>query len=209
VSNLKSVVLTAFNSQTGLFDRSAVHTHTHTHWALTHCVFVLFVHVSVTLYICPCVLTLLTQYLEKYWKHFHQTFSIGAFWDKDERLNFGVQKVKAQGHSMTKVRRAEAYCTGCCASSCDFSFVNCDADIWCTVVLVGDSGVGKTNLLSRYTRNEFYMESKPTIGVEFATRSVKLWTFSVHFPVMQTDTANNVGCLLKVEEHDVRIVYCI
>jgi len=41
-----------------------------------------------------------------------------------------------------------------------------------TVVLVGDSGVGKTNILSRYTRNEFYMESKPTIGVEFATRSV-------------------------------------
>jgi len=40
------------------------------------------------------------------------------------------------------------------------------------VVLVGDSGVGKTNILSRYTRNEFYMESKPTIGVEFATRSV-------------------------------------
>jgi len=45
--------------------------------------------------------------------------------------------------------------------------------MWCvSVVLVGDSGVGKTNLLSRYTRNEFYLESKPTIGVEFATRSV-------------------------------------
>jgi len=41
-------------------------------------------------------------------------------------------------------------------------------------VLVGDSGVGKTNLLSRYTRNEFYLESKPTIGVEFATRLVCL-----------------------------------
>ncbi|WAR19531.1 RB11A-like protein [Mya arenaria] len=41
--------------------------------------------------------------------------------------------------------------------------------IW-KVVLVGDSGVGKTNLLSRFTRNEFNMESKSTIGVEFATR---------------------------------------
>mmetsp|Transcript_20034 Transcript_20034/g.34292 ORF Transcript_20034/g.34292 Transcript_20034/m.34292 type:complete len:215 (+) Transcript_20034:153-797(+) len=40
------------------------------------------------------------------------------------------------------------------------------------VVLIGDSGVGKSNLLSRFTRNEFNMESKSTIGVEFATRSV-------------------------------------
>ena len=39
-----------------------------------------------------------------------------------------------------------------------------------SVVLVGDSGVGKTNLLSRFTRNEFNAESKSTIGVEFATR---------------------------------------
>lgn len=40
------------------------------------------------------------------------------------------------------------------------------------MVLIGDSGVGKSNLLSRFTRNEFNMESKSTIGVEFATRSV-------------------------------------
>jgi len=40
------------------------------------------------------------------------------------------------------------------------------------VVLIGDSGVGKSNLLSRFTRNEFNIESKSTIGVEFATRSV-------------------------------------
>lgn len=40
------------------------------------------------------------------------------------------------------------------------------------VVLIGDSGVGKSNLLSRFTRNEFNLESKSTIGVEFATRSI-------------------------------------
>lgn len=43
--------------------------------------------------------------------------------------------------------------------------------IW-KVVLIGDSGVGKTNLLSRYTRNEFDAESKTTIGVEFSTRNM-------------------------------------
>ncbi|PWN96084.1 ras-domain-containing protein [Tilletiopsis washingtonensis] len=40
------------------------------------------------------------------------------------------------------------------------------------VVLIGDSGTGKSNLLSRFTRNEFSLESKSTIGVEFATRSI-------------------------------------
>ena len=42
------------------------------------------------------------------------------------------------------------------------------------MVLIGDSGVGKSNLLSRFTRNEFNLESKSTIGVEFATKSIKI-----------------------------------
>ncbi|MBA0869175.1 hypothetical protein Goshw_024126, partial [Gossypium schwendimanii] len=42
------------------------------------------------------------------------------------------------------------------------------------VVLIGDSGVGKSNLLSRFTKNEFSLESKSTIGVEFATRSITI-----------------------------------
>ncbi|KAJ3675327.1 hypothetical protein LUZ60_004369 [Juncus effusus] len=42
------------------------------------------------------------------------------------------------------------------------------------VVLIGDSGVGKSNLLSRFTRNEFLLDSKSTIGVEFATRTIQV-----------------------------------
>ena len=42
------------------------------------------------------------------------------------------------------------------------------------IVLIGDSGVGKSNLLSRFTRGEFSLESKSTIGVEFATKSVNV-----------------------------------
>ena len=40
------------------------------------------------------------------------------------------------------------------------------------LVLIGDSSVGKSNLLSRYTRNEFSEATKQTIGVEFSTRSL-------------------------------------
>ncbi|KAF9116339.1 Ras- protein ypt3 [Mortierella sp. AM989] len=42
------------------------------------------------------------------------------------------------------------------------------------VVLIGDSGVGKSNLVARFTRNEFNVESKSTIGVEFTTRSIQV-----------------------------------
>lgn len=42
------------------------------------------------------------------------------------------------------------------------------------MVLIGDSGVGKSNLLLRFTKNDFIMDSKSTIGVEFAARTLKL-----------------------------------
>ncbi|MCE0480626.1 Ras- protein RABA1f [Datura stramonium] len=47
-----------------------------------------------------------------------------------------------------------------------------DYDYLFKVVLIGDSGVGKSNLLSRFTKNEFSQQSKSTIGVEFATRTI-------------------------------------
>ena len=52
------------------------------------------------------------------------------------------------------------------------------------VVLIGDSGVGKSNLLSRFTRNEFALESKSTIGVEFATRSIQVLYAQVSWPLV-------------------------
>lgn len=42
------------------------------------------------------------------------------------------------------------------------------------IVIIGDSAVGKSNLLSRYARNEFNMHSKATIGVEFQTQSMEI-----------------------------------
>ena len=40
------------------------------------------------------------------------------------------------------------------------------------VVIIGDSGVGKSSLLTRYTVDRFDLEAKSTIGVEFAARNV-------------------------------------
>lgn len=60
----------------------------------------------------------------------------------------------------------------------------CSYDYLFKVVLIGDSGVGKSNLLSRFTRNEFSLESKSTIGVEFATRSIQV-CLQVGFDIAQ------------------------
>ncbi|XP_076924797.1 ras-related protein RABA1f-like [Bidens hawaiensis] len=54
------------------------------------------------------------------------------------------------------------------------SFADDDYDYLYKVVLIGDSGVGKSNLLSRFSKNEFSLDSKSTIGVEFATRSIRV-----------------------------------
>ena len=40
------------------------------------------------------------------------------------------------------------------------------------IVLIGDSAVGKSQLLARFARNEFALESKATIGVEFQTKTI-------------------------------------
>ncbi|CAI9770653.1 unnamed protein product [Fraxinus pennsylvanica] len=42
------------------------------------------------------------------------------------------------------------------------------------IVVIGDSAVGKSNLLSRFARDEFDHNSKATIGVEFQTQMVEI-----------------------------------
>ncbi|CDO98356.1 unnamed protein product [Coffea canephora] len=49
-----------------------------------------------------------------------------------------------------------------------------ECDYLFKAVLIGDSAVGKSNLLSRFAKDEFHLDSKPTIGVEFAYRNVKV-----------------------------------
>jgi GTPase SAR1 family protein len=40
------------------------------------------------------------------------------------------------------------------------------------VLLIGDSGVGKSNLVARITNDNFDADSKATIGIEFKTRTL-------------------------------------
>ena len=40
--------------------------------------------------------------------------------------------------------------------------------------MIGDTGVGKTNMLSRFTRDEFDQKSTSTIGVDFDTSRIQI-----------------------------------
>ena len=77
---------------------------------------------------------------------------------------------------------------------------------WYIVVLIGDSGVGKTNLLSRFTRNEFNLESKSTIGVEFATRSIQVDNKVIKAQIW--DTGNILQVFFLKEQHLAILLLC-
>ena len=40
------------------------------------------------------------------------------------------------------------------------------------LVLIGDAGVGKSNIMSRFTQNTFSQNTEPTIGVEFSSKNI-------------------------------------
>ncbi|KAK5284292.1 Rab GTPase ypt31 [Exophiala xenobiotica] len=54
------------------------------------------------------------------------------------------------------------------------------------IVLIGDSGVGKSNLISRFTRGEFNLDSKSTIGLSFASRSIEVGNKTIKAEIWDT-----------------------
>lgn len=64
------------------------------------------------------------------------------------------------------------------------------------IVLIGDSGVGKSNLLSRYTKNEFHLGSKATIGVELAQKTIEVEDKNIRAQIW--DTAGNIHIITNI-----------
>jgi small GTP-binding protein len=49
-----------------------------------------------------------------------------------------------------------------------------DYDMEFKLVLIGNSSVGKSNILNRYTKDLFTLNTKSTLGVEFSAKSVRV-----------------------------------
>jgi GTPase SAR1 family protein len=69
-------------------------------------------------------------------------------------------------------------------------------------VLIGDSGVGKSNLLLRFTKNEFNLDSKSTIGVE--VREWWGWGLSVSAGSTRPRTAQFATKTIETEGRRVK-----
>ncbi len=54
------------------------------------------------------------------------------------------------------------------------SYENLKEDLKFKLILLGDSGVGKTNLISRYISNSFDENTRATIGVEFFCKNYRI-----------------------------------
>ncbi|KAK8542122.1 hypothetical protein V6N12_014725 [Hibiscus sabdariffa] len=54
------------------------------------------------------------------------------------------------------------------------------------VILIGDSAVGKSQLLARFSRNQFSLDSKATIGVEFQTKTLEIDNKTVKAQIWDT-----------------------
>lgn len=59
-------------------------------------------------------------------------------------------------------------------------------DLIFKMVIIGDSGVGKSNLFSRYMHNTFNLSSKTTIGVEFGAKKLHIQGRSVKAQIWDT-----------------------
>uniref|UniRef100_K4ADK4 Uncharacterized protein n=3 Tax=Setaria TaxID=4554 RepID=K4ADK4_SETIT len=81
-------------------------------------------------------------------------------------------KSRIRGEAENQVARSAAAMSG--RRPATWEQAGDEYDYLFKVVLIGDSGVGKSNLLSRFTRNTFSLDSKSTIGVEFATRTIQV-----------------------------------
>ena len=70
----------------------------------------------------------------------------------------------------------------------------------CKVVLIGESGVGKTSIINRYTTNTFSAVLTATPGASFTTKTIYLKEFdrSIKFEIWDTAGQEKYRALAKV-----------
>ena len=78
-----------------------------------------------------------------------------------------------------------------------------DIDITIKIVLIGESGVGKTNLLHRYTDRKFLENTKSTLGVDFISLDQEIGDSKVKVQFWDTAGQENFRAITKTYYKEV------
>lgn len=80
------------------------------------------------------------------------------------------------------------------------------------IFMLGDSNVGKTNIASRYGRNEFNFETKSTIGIDFFFKKIKYKEQQIRIELWDTagqERYRSITKSLYYKSNGIAIVYDI
>ena len=73
-----------------------------------------------------------------------------------------------------------------------------DEVIPCKIVLIGESGVGKTSIISRFVNNKFSSTLPSTPGAVFATKTILIEGKKIKFEIWDTAGQEKYRALAKV-----------
>ena len=61
-----------------------------------------------------------------------------------------------------------------------------DYEMMIKIILIGDSAVGKTNIMNKYLKGTFHENSKATVGVEFGSKLFKIENHNIKAQIWDT-----------------------
>ena len=82
----------------------------------------------------------------------------------------------------------------------------------CKVVLIGESGVGKTSIISRYINNSFQSHRLPTTGANYLTKTIIMEeeeNKSIKFEIWDTAGQEKFRSLAKVFYKNAAVVILV
>jgi small GTP-binding protein len=87
-----------------------------------------------------------------------------------------------------------------------------ELDLMIKIVTIGESGVGKTNLISRYVRNEFSENTTSTVGIDFTSKVLAINGSNVNLQIWDTAGQERMRAIASAyyrEANGVLLVYDI
>ena len=77
------------------------------------------------------------------------------------------------------------------------------------VVLIGDSGVGKTSIISRFTKDTFNNEEMSSSSAQFTSKTIQINDQSIKFDIWDTAGQEKFRALAKIFYKDAQVIILV